>query len=78
MSKYKCPKCEESRDRVNKVTKKVPCKVLRYIPISLRFQELSRCKSIAHIMDYHANNKSEHGVLLIPMDGYIFMKIEEI
>ena len=31
--KDKWPKCEESIYRVDKVTKKVPCKVLHYIPI---------------------------------------------
>ena len=38
----KCPQCEISRYRTDQVTKKVPCKVVRYIPIIPRFQLLIR------------------------------------
>ena len=34
----KCPKCEISRYQTDQVTKKVPRKALRYIPIIPRFQ----------------------------------------
>jgi hypothetical protein len=45
------------------VTKKVPHKVLHYIPIIPRLQRLFRCKNIAQVMDYHAWNRSEDDIL---------------
>ena len=53
-SKEKFPKCDESRYQTNKVTKKVPHKVLRYIPIIPCPRQLFRCKIIEQFMDYHA------------------------
>ena len=41
------PQCQISRYRTDKASKKVSCKVLRYIPIIPRFQWLFRCQSIA-------------------------------
>ena len=63
------PQCQTSRYRSDKVTKKVPHKVLRYIPIIPRLQELFRCQSIAQFMDFHAKNISQDYVLRIPIDG---------
>ena len=40
------PECHISRYRIDHVTKKVPCKVLRYIPIIPRLQWLFKCKNI--------------------------------
>ena len=40
-----CPECHVSRYRIDKVTKKVPQKVLRYIPIIPHFQLLFRCNN---------------------------------
>jgi hypothetical protein len=37
-SKDKCPKYDESRYQIDKVTKKVPHKVLHYIPIIPRLR----------------------------------------
>ena len=68
-SKNKCPQCEISRYRTDQVTKKVPHKVLHCIPIIPRFEQLFRWKRIAQFMDYHAKNKSEDGVLRMPVDG---------
>ena len=62
-SENEFPQCQISRYRTDKVTKKVPRKVLRYIPIIPRFQQLFRCQSIAQFMDFHAKNKSEYDVL---------------
>ena len=45
-SKNKCPQCEISRYRTDQVTKKVPRKVLLYIPIIPHFQPEFRWKSI--------------------------------
>jgi hypothetical protein len=45
------------------VTKRVPRKFLRHIPIIPHLQRLFRCESISQFMDYHAHNRSEDGVL---------------
>ena len=42
-----CPKFQISRYRTDKVSKKVPRKFLRYIPIIPHFQQLFRYQSIA-------------------------------
>jgi hypothetical protein len=76
-SKTECPQCQTSRYRTDQLTKKVPRKVLRHIPIIPRLQRLFRCESIAQFMDYHARNRSGDGVLRMPADGYAFKEIEE-
>ena len=53
-----CLQCQISRYRTDKASKKVPRKVLHYIPIIPRFQRLFRCQSIAQFMDFHVKNKS--------------------
>ena len=58
-----CPQCQISRYRIDKVTKKVPRKVLRYIPIIPHFQQLCRCQSIAQFMDFHAQNRSRGDIV---------------
>ena len=76
-SENKCPQCEISRYQINQVTNKVPRKVLHYIPIIPRFQQLFRCQSIAQFMDYHAKNRSEDGVLQMLVDGFALENIDE-
>jgi hypothetical protein len=76
-SKTECPQCLISRYRTDQVKKGVPRKVLRHIPIIPRLQQLFRCESIAQFMDYHACNRSEDGVLRMPVDGSVFREIEE-
>jgi hypothetical protein len=72
-----CPQCQISRYRTDKASKKVPRKVLRYIPIIPRFQRLFRCQSIAQFMDFHAKNRSRDDVLRMPADGSALKYIEE-
>ena len=62
-SENKFPQCEISRYRTDQVTKKVPRRVLCYIPIILHFQRLFKFQSIAQFMDYHAKNRSEDSAL---------------
>jgi hypothetical protein len=76
-SKTECPQCLISRYQTNQVTKRVPRKVLRHIPIIPHLQRLFRCESIAQFMDYHACNISGYGVLRMPVDGSTFREIEE-
>ena len=77
MYKKKCPQCEISRYRIDQLTKEVPHKVLRYIPIIPRFQRLFRCQSITQFMYCHAKNRSEDGVLRMPADGSALKNIQE-
>ena len=72
-----CPHCQISRYRSDKVSKKVPRKVLHYIPIIPCFQQLFRCQSIAQFMDFHAKNRSLDDVLRMPVDGSALKFIEE-
>ena len=58
-----CPKFHISRYRTDQVTKKVPHKVLLYIPIIPHFKKLFRCKSIVQFMDYNERNISEYDVI---------------
>ena len=76
-SKKECPQCLISRYQTDQVTRRVPRKVLRHIPIIPHLQQLFRCESIEQFMDYHAHNRSEDGVLRMPADGSAFREIEE-
>jgi hypothetical protein len=76
-SKTKCPQCLISRYQTNQVTKMVPRKVLRHIPIIPRLQRLFRCESITQFMDFHARKRSGDGFLRMPADGYALREIEE-
>ena len=69
--------CHISRYRTDQVTKKVPHKVLRYIPIIPHLQRLFRCKPIAQFIDYQARNISQDDVIQIPVDGSAFRYMEE-
>ena len=62
-SKENFQKCDESRYQTDKVTKMVPHKVLRSIPIIPCLRQLFRCKIIAHFMDCHVTKRSQYGVL---------------
>jgi hypothetical protein len=50
-SKTECPQCLISRYRTDQVTKRVPRKVLRHIPIIPRLQQLFRSERITQFMD---------------------------
>jgi plasmid rolling circle replication initiator protein Rep len=76
-SELNCPQCQINRYRIDQLTKKVPHKVLRYIPIIPRLQRLFRCRNITQFMDYHAWNRSEDDVLRMPVDVYLYKNIEE-
>ena len=59
----KCLECHIRRNRTNQVTKKVPRKVLCYIPIVPCLQLLFKCKNIAQFMDYHAHNRIQDDII---------------
>jgi hypothetical protein len=74
--KIEFPQCLISRYQTDQVTKRVPRKVLRHIPIIPCLQWLFRCEILAQFMDYHACNRSGDGVLRMPTDGSAFTEIE--
>ena len=55
--------CHVSRYWSDQITKKVPHKVLQYIPIIPRLERLFRCASLAQFMDYHARNRSQDDIM---------------
>ena len=69
--------CEISRYWIDKASKKVSRKVLRYIMIIPCFQQFFRCQSIAQFMDFHAKNRSRYDVLRMPTDGSALNYIKE-
>ena len=72
-----CPECDISRYWTDEVRKKVPHKVLHYIPIIPRLQRLFWYKNIAQFMDYNSKNRSQDDVIQIPAHGYAFRDMEE-
>ena len=73
----KCTEFHISRYRTYQVTKKVPHKVFRYIPIIPCLQRLFRCNNIVQFMDYNARKKSQDDVIQMPADGSVFRDMEE-
>ena len=59
----KYPICHISRYQLDQLTKKVPHKVLRHIPIIPHLQQLFKCNSLAQSMDYHAQNRSQDDIM---------------
>ena len=57
--------CHISRYRTDQVTKNVPRKFLRNIPVIPHLQQLFRRKNISQFMDYHAHNRSQYDILRI-------------
>ncbi|XP_012833436.1 PREDICTED: uncharacterized protein LOC105954308 [Erythranthe guttata] len=68
-----CPKCGDSRWKMNKrskvVKKGVPAKVLRYFPIIPRFRRLFKSEKMAADLRWHFNNKSNDGKMHHPVDS---------
>lgn len=68
-----CPKCGNSRWKVNKSTKVikkgVPAKVLRYSPVIPRFRRMFRCEKMAENLRWHFDQKSSDGKMRHPVDS---------
>ena len=57
-----CPKCHTSRWKAdNGKSKKIPSKVLRYVPIKPRLQRLFMLKNIPKDMRWHKDKRLEDG-----------------
>ena len=76
-SENKSPQREIGRYWTDQVAKNMPLKVLHYIPIIPHFLGLFMWQSIAQLMDYHAKNISDDGVLRMPVDGFVLKNIKE-
>lgn len=72
-----CPVCHTNRYRQDQVSKKVPYKVLRHIPLKPRFERMFKCKELAKYMDYHAQGRSQDGVMRMVADSKYWKDIEE-
>ena len=71
-----CPVCHTIRYCQDQVSKKVPHKVLRHIPLKLRFESMFKCRDLAKYMSYHAHGRSQYGVMCMATDRY-WKEIEE-
>lgn len=71
-NKEKCTICNEPRyeeTTTGNKSRKVPRKVLRYLPITPRLQHLYMSQSTAKHMDYHARPRDFKKVMVHPSDG---------
>lgn len=78
-----CPKCKASRWKSErkhadgKRVHKAPRKVLRYFPIKKRFQRLFACSRTAALARWHAEQRTEDGLLRHPADSLLWKDFEE-
>ncbi|XP_028110959.1 uncharacterized protein LOC114309428 [Camellia sinensis] len=75
------PKCNCSRWKVDKRTKKikkgVPAKVLRYFPIIPRFRRMFRSQVKAEQLTWHSTHKSQDGKMRHPVDSLAWDSIDQ-
>ncbi|KAF7113327.1 hypothetical protein RHSIM_RhsimUnG0137300 [Rhododendron simsii] len=65
-----CPTCNEPRYKVNDGKgKKIPQKILRYLPLTPRLQRLYYCKKTAPDMRWHKDKRVDDEELRHPADG---------
>lgn len=72
-----CPKCAEHRYERDMMTNKVPRKSVRWFPLIPRLLHQFRCKDLAELMVWHAKNRSESGVMRLPVDSPAFKHVED-
>ena len=71
-----CPKCHKNRYHQDQLSKKVPYKVLRHIPLKPRFERMFKCKELAKYMDHHAQGRIQDGVIRMVADSKCWKDIE--
>lgn len=64
-----CPECETPRYKANMATEKVPQKAMRYFPLIPRLLHTYRCSDLAEYQVWHANHRSEEGVMRMAVDS---------
>ncbi|XP_058207294.1 uncharacterized protein LOC131320577 [Rhododendron vialii] len=73
-----CPTCNEPRYKVNDGTgKKIPHKILRYLPLTPRLQRLYYCKKTAPDMRWHKDKRVDDDELRHPADGQEWKDFDE-
>ncbi|KAF7114861.1 hypothetical protein RHSIM_RhsimUnG0074200 [Rhododendron simsii] len=73
-----CPTCNEPRYKVNDETgKKIPHKILRYLPLTPRLQRLYYCKKTAPDMRWHKDKRVDDEELRHPADGQEWKDFDE-
>ncbi|KAG5547799.1 hypothetical protein RHGRI_013476 [Rhododendron griersonianum] len=66
----KCPKCTVSRYKINgRRGKKIPRKILRYLPVTPRLKKLYMNKKIAKDMRWHKDKRVDDEEWMHPADG---------
>jgi len=79
--KESCSICGESRYEEptrGKKSRKVPKKVLRYLPITQRLQRLYMSQNTAKHMGYHAQPHNNDNVMAHPSDGEAWMEFNKL
>ena len=72
-----CPEYAEHRYERNMLTEQVPRKSVRWFPIIPRLLHQFRCKDLAELMVWHSKNRSEEGVIRLPVDSPAFKHVED-
>ncbi|XP_051199238.1 uncharacterized protein [Lolium perenne] len=78
-----CPKCKASRWKSERKhadgtrVHKVPKKVLRYFPIKKRLQRLFACSRTAALTRWHAEDRTQDGLLRHPADSLLWKDFED-
>ncbi|KAF7130349.1 hypothetical protein RHSIM_Rhsim10G0129300 [Rhododendron simsii] len=73
-----CPKCNEPKYKVNDGTgKKIPRKILWYLPLTPRLQRLYCCDKIALDMRWHKNKRVDDDELRHPADAQEWNDFDE-
>jgi len=76
--KEECPTCKTSIwATVKGKCKKIPHKVLRYFPITLRLQQLFMSKDIAKDMRWHKDGHQDDGNLRHPTDSILWKEFDK-
>ena len=75
-SETECPKCKEGRYKPGLKSNSAPRKFLRHFPLIPRLLRMYRCRDIAELMQWHAQNKSTDGKQRFVADSKMRMKFD--
>ncbi|GKE52525.1 hypothetical protein Tco_1487681, partial [Tanacetum coccineum] len=76
-----CRTCGTSRwkvdNKIKKVYENIPAKVMRYFPIILKLQQISKIESISEDLRWHTTRRITYGMLHHPADSQAWRTIDE-
>ena len=75
-SETECPKCKEGRYKPGLKSNSAPRKVLRHFPLIPWLLRMYRCRDIAELMQWHAQNKSTYGKQRFVADSKMSMEFD--